>query len=95
MTFARWKPIPVLVSLLDCETVCVCENDTSALGACMLAMTGCGLYRDLREAIAGCVSYLPPVRPMPQYRETLLRRFEIYKKVYRDLRMTFRDFHNI
>lgn len=82
-------------TLLDCETVCVRENDTSALGACMLAMTGHGIYRDLREAIAGCVSYLPPVRPMPQYRETLLRRFEIYKKVYRDLRMTFRDFHNI
>ena len=82
-------------TLLDCETVCVRENDTSALGACMLAMTGQGIYRDLREAIGGCVSYLPPVRPMPQYRETLLRRFEIYKKVYRDLRMTFRDFHNI
>ncbi len=82
-------------TLFDCETVCVRENDTSALGACMLAMVGSGIYRDLREAIEACVSYLPPVEPMPQYREVLLRRFGIYKALYGDLKERFQAFQKI
>ena len=82
-------------TLFDCETVCVRDHDTSALGACMLAMTGCGMYRDLKEAIGACVSYHPPVRPMPQYRERLLRRFGIYRELYGDLKERFRAFGKI
>ena len=79
-------------TLFDCETVCVKDHDTSALGACMLAMMGCGIYRDMKEAIDACVSYHPPVRPIPQYREILLKRFSVYRELYGDLRERFRAF---
>ena len=79
-------------TLFDCETVCVKDHETSALGACMLAMTGCGIYRDMKEAIDACVSYHPPVRPIPQYREILLKRFSVYRELYGDLRERFRAF---
>lgn len=82
-------------TLFDCDVVCVREHDTSALGACMLAMTGAGVWRDLAEAVGACVEYLPPVRPERGYREVLCRRFEIYREVYRNLKPTFARFYHI
>lgn len=79
-------------TLFDCDTVSVCDHDTSALGACMLAMTGCGMVNDLKQAIGRCVAYRPPVHPTAAHREVLLERFEIYKKLYGDLRERFREF---
>ena len=82
-------------TLFDCETVSVCENDTSALGACMIAMVGGGAYPDLRTAIRACVSYMPSVKPYEKYAELLQKRFSIYKALYGDLRLSFEKFGKI
>ena len=82
-------------TLFDCETVCVSENDTSALGACMLAMVGDGVYADIRTAIADCVQYLPGGKPCGELREVLLKRFAVYKTLYQDLKDTFVTFNTI
>ena len=79
-------------TLFDCETVSVCENDTSALGACILAMVGNGEYTDIPSAINSCVKYLPPVKPLPSIKEALVGRFEIYKTLYKDLKQSFESF---
>ena len=82
-------------TLFDCEVVSVCENDTSALGACILAMVGEGVYSDVPKAIEACVKYMPSVRPDEKHREILKKRFDIYKELYGDLRQTFEKFNNI
>ena len=82
-------------TLFDCDTVNVCENDTSALGACMLAMVGSGAYRDIPSAIRSAVRYREIVHPIPEYREILIKRFAIYKKLYADLADSFKNFNDI
>lgn len=82
-------------TLLGCETVSVRDNDTSALGACMLAMIGEGVYADIPSAIRECVQYIPGATPDSRYREILKKRFEIYKDVYRNLKPTFKKYNTI
>ncbi len=82
-------------TLLDCDMVGVEENDTSALGACLLAMTGDGHYPTLADAIAANVRYTAPTRPDPALRETLLKRFALYRRLYGDLKEAFQIFTQI
>ena len=79
--------------LFGCDVLCVTENDTSALGAVMLAMVGDGVYADVPSAIANCVRYHAPIKPCGSYQAQLLHRFEIYRKLYRDLKETFELFN--
>ena len=82
-------------TLLGCETVSVRDNDTSALGACMLAMIGEGVYADIPSAIRECVQYIPGATPDSRYWDILKKRFEIYKDVYRNLKPTFKKYNTI
>lgn len=82
-------------SLFGCEVVSVRENDTSALGACMIAMVGHGAYQSLSDAISDHVTYGDAAKPMPQYQEILKKRFLIYKELYKNLKPTFHHFHEI
>lgn len=79
--------------LFACPVLCVKENDTSALGAVMLAMLGNGLYADHGEAISACVAYHEPINPTGAYETVLDHRFGIYRKLYRDLKETFELFN--
>ena len=82
-------------TLFECDAVSVFENDTSALGACMLAMVGNGVYPNIPSAIDACVKYMQSVHPIPKHREILKKRFEIYKTLYGDLVQTFKKFNDI
>ncbi|MBE6608921.1 MAG: hypothetical protein E7633_10260 [Ruminococcaceae bacterium] len=82
-------------TLFNCEVVSVCENDTSALGACMLGMIGEGVYKSYSDAVSSCVKYYPPIIPDTQYENILKERFEIYKELYKNLKNTFAKFNEI
>ncbi len=82
-------------TVFDCEVVSVCEPDTSALGACMLAMVGEGAYPDIASAIKECVSYSEPIKPEPEYRNVLMKRFNVYKKLYPSLKEAFGEFNGL
>lgn len=82
-------------TLFGCDTVSVCENDTSALGACMIAMVGDGVFTDIPSAINACVKYSASVSPAPEHRDILKKRFKIYKALYGNLRQNFENFNNI
>ena len=82
-------------TLFDCEVIGVCENDSSALGACMLAMVGDGAYKNMCEAIQDNVKYTCAIMPDKKYAEILKKRFSIYKEIYGDLRSTFKRFNEI
>ncbi|MBO4356515.1 MAG: hypothetical protein J5850_06665 [Clostridia bacterium] len=79
----------IRASLFDCDIIGVCDNNTSALGACMLAMTGDGLYADLSSAVSDCVRYGIVTKPLPEYREILLKRYLVYKELYGNLKPAF------
>ena len=61
------------------------ESDTSALGALMIAAKKCGCNSDF-------VKVKKTVTPDGKLRELLLKRFQIYKKLYPALKDTFKDF---
>lgn len=85
----------IKATLFNCPVVTATENDTSALGACMLAMVGDGCYDCVEEAVRHCVSYAEPVRPLPQYRAALLERFSVYRELYPALKQSFHHFYRI
>lgn len=82
-------------TLFGCEIWRVTENDPSALGACMLAMTGHGAYHDLTSAIAGEVTYAQRILPVPALLPQLQKRFAIYQELYGALKDSFRHFREI
>lgn len=82
-------------TLLDCPVVTATESDTSALGACMMAMIGNGCYRSYEEAVQNCVRYSQPILPRPQYRQQLLDRFSVYQQLYPQLKPAFHHFYEI
>lgn len=80
-------------SLFDLPVITLCENDTSALGAQMLAAVGCGEYSDLESAIQdNCIENM---RIVPDNTKTkrLRERFEIYKSLYPALKQSYKMFH--
>ncbi len=82
-------------SIFDCDVVSVLENDTSALGTCMIAMIGDGVFNNISEAISDCIKYNDPIKPDPKYKDILRKRFLIYKELYRNLKPTFKKFNEI
>ena len=81
--------------LFDCPVYSVTENDTSALGAAMIAMVADGVYKDIPEAIKNNVTYHSAVYPSGRYKEKLEKRFFVYKKLYSDLSEEFAEFNKI
>ncbi len=82
-------------SLFECELLQVEENDTSALGACIISMVGHGAFGSIKEAVKACVKYKGTVLPDTRYTELLRARFEIYREIYKDLKGTFKKFNDL
>ena len=81
--------------LFGCDVYACRESDASALGAAMIAMVGQGVYRDYAEAIDACVKSYRVASYSGKYRDKLLRRFEIYRSVYKNLKTDFSEFAKI
>jgi xylulokinase len=82
-------------TLFDCEVAVAAESDASALGACMIAMTGAGVYQSLPEAISDVVTFAARVSPDPRLAEMLRQRFSIYKDVYGGVKDIFKKFNQL
>lgn len=81
--------------LFNREIVHVKENDSSALGAAMLAMVGTGEFSSLEAAIASVVKRDITYAPKGDIREKLLKRYQIYKNLYVSLKGQFEAFSEI
>lgn len=90
MVMARLK-----AELFGCEIVGVLNNETSALGAAMLASVGAGEFKNLTDAAEKVVKYKTLTEPSGSLRDILLKRFAIYKSLYANLKQNFVDFSNI
>lgn len=79
-------------SLFDIPVIILEENDTSALGAQMLAAVGIGGYESIEAAMEeNCVQKVF-VRPDRELNEILRRRYKIYKGLYPTLKDAFSEF---
>ncbi len=58
------------------------ENDTSALGAALIAAVGSGWYESLSDAISNGCKVKETIEPTGCYKEWLDKRYSIYKDLY-------------
>lgn len=78
--------------MFGCAVDAAVEPDSSALGAAILAMVGSGRYASLREAVAHTVMQVPLARPDGRYRNLLLQRYAVYRRLYGHLKEDFIEF---
>lgn len=81
-------------SLFGCPVLRATENDASAFGAALLAMTGCGVYTDLAQA-AKTVSCEAAALPDAELQHHLQKRFSVYQALYGDLKDAFQKFSEL
>lgn len=65
------------------------ENDTSALGAALVAAVGAGWYMDFGSAIADVCKVKETVYPTGKVKEWLEKRYSIYKELYPALKVQY------
>ena len=82
-------------SLFDCEVFRVKENDASALGAALLAMTGSGIYASIEQAAQAAADYELAAIPDERLGNRLQARFSVYQSLYGDLKHTFEKFREL
>ena len=82
-------------SIFDIPVIVLEENDTSALGAQMLAAVGCGGYDSIESAMKENCVKKAYVKPDYELKAILRRRYEIYKGLYPALKDSFVEFHEV
>ena len=71
------------------------EKDVSALGAALIAMVGYGYKKDLVCAVSEYVKYEENILPEEKYRLKMLKRFDVYRSIYKSLKTNFKNFKEI
>lgn len=71
------------------------ENDTSALGAAMVAAVGAGWYLDFEAAITDACRVKEIIAPTGAYKEWLEKRFVIYKELYPAVKLQYERLREI
>lgn len=82
-------------ALFESTVLRVTENDSSALGAAMLAMVGSGVFATLQEAMGALVSYEKMADPDEKLKRILQERYAMYKELYPSLKATFAKFSRL
>lgn len=71
------------------------ENDTSALGAAMIAATGAGWYQTLEQAMKESCRVKEIVRPTGIHGEWMKKRYEIYQTLYPALKQQYQSWKEL
>ena len=71
------------------------ENDTSALGAAMIAAIGIGWFDSLEDAIANVCHIKEQRKPVGTYKLWLEERYSIYKKLYPAVKEQYQELRRI
>ncbi len=71
------------------------ENDTSALGAALVAATGIGWFENLKNAIAKVCKIKEHIEPTGEYKAWLENRFAIYKELYPAVKKQYEEFRRV
>ncbi len=82
-------------ALFDRQVLRVTENDSSAMGAALIAMAGAGEYPSLADAAKALVTYETVAQPDPDLYPIMQKRFAVYANLYGSLKQSFSDFKEI
>jgi len=85
----------IKAELFGCEILRAKDSNSSALGAAIIAMVGHKVFDSFEDAIVSLVKYVSVAKPDGTKREKLLKRFEIYKKLYFSLKNRFEEFSEL
>ena len=71
------------------------ENETSALGAAMIAAVGAGWYQDLQTAMTAVCKIKKTMLPTGMYKDWLDKRYLIYKELYPAVKLQYEKLKEI
>ena len=77
------------------KVLVVKESDVSALGACMVAAVGAGIYKSYEQITSEWVQIEKIWEPKEACREWFYKRYEIYKELYMKLRPLYEQWKNM
>ena len=80
----------IVANVFNCEVAVPMPGDAS-FGACLLAGTGIGLFRDVKDAVAKCLHVDRTIRPDPAAAAQYDRLFKIYRKIHDALAPVYRQ----
>ena len=80
----------IVANVFHCEVAVPMPGDAS-FGACLLAGTGIGLFRDVKDAVAKCLHVDRTIRPDPAAAAQYDRLFKIYRKIHDALAPVYRQ----
>ena len=81
--------------VFGCKVQVVRESDVSALGACMVAAVGIGMYKSYEQAIEEWVQIEKTIEPTGDYKEWFCKRFRIYKQLYENVKPLYEDWKQL
>lgn len=84
-----WVQVKADITQRRCRVPAV--GEASALGAALLAGKGVGTYPDLAEAGRSLVRFRSDVTPRTEFREAYSRSADLYRRLYFELKETFRQ----
>jgi len=82
-----WRQI--LADMFNCKVSTNKSSEGPALGVALLAGVGTGVYKDINEACSIAISENSIQYPKEENSLVYKRYYEIYKKIYNDLKGTF------
>ena len=88
-----WKQIQADIYGQDVCTINASEGP--AFGAALLAQVGTGGFANVAEACDATIKVVETTRVEPSAKATYERAYPIYRKLYRDLKETFREMANL
>jgi len=88
MKSAVWRQI--LASVLNTELVTVNTTEGGAYGAALLAGTGAGAWEDVRSACRNCIKITSSTTPDSSQVEVYQKTYPLYRRLYPDLKESFK-----
>jgi xylulokinase len=81
----------IIADVIGHTLVTMRASETETLGAAVLAGVGTGVYESFEEARERTLSYEREFIPRPELASVYKAAFQIYRKLYRDLRPSFTE----
>lgn len=84
-----WRQIQA--DIYNCPVTTIHASEGPALGVAILAGVGTGVFSSVEEACEGLISYGEGTQPNPANHERYMAFYKIYKKLYNQLKDTFKE----
>ena len=81
----------IVANILNIEIDTLLSEQGPGYGAAILAMVGTNAYKDINTAVNKIVKISSTIKPIPSYVEHYKKKYQIFKKLYIDLKDTFKE----